>query len=97
MSWRPRFHHLRHPKRRPRPKQPREWEYFTTSRWVSFPKLILNLTIRKLSVEEFLAKGPKRTRIRANRMRAASLYRAKFGEPAWLKDYSERHTPMEKR
>ena len=95
MSWRPRFHHLKHPKRRPRMKQPRD--YFRVSRWPTFSKIFLNLAIRKLSVEEYLAKGPSRTRYRAKRLRAVALYRDKFGEPGWLKDYSRRITPMEKR
>jgi hypothetical protein len=91
MSWRPRFHYLKHPKRRPGIKQPRE--YFHASHWPKFAKLFLNLAIRKLSTEEYLATGPKRARFRAKRLRAVALFRQRFGEPPWLKDYAERRPP----
>ena len=92
MSWRPRFHHLKHPKRGPRLKQPRE--YFLASRWPTFPEIFLNLAIRKLSTEEQLATGPTRARFRSKRIRAVALFRQRFGERPWLKDYARRHLPM---
>ena len=91
MSWRPKFHDLKHPKRRPPVKEP--IDYFRASHWPKFPSLYLNLAIRNLSIEEFLAIGPARARYRAKRLRAVALYRQRFGEPSWLKQYSERTCP----
>ena len=91
MSWRSRFHRLKHPKRGPRVKEP--VDYFCVSRWVKFSHLFLNLAIRNLSIEEYLAVGPARARYRAKRLRAVALYRQRFGEPSWLKQYGERASP----
>ena len=91
MSWRSRFHHLKHPKRRPRMKEPRALDL--VSRWPRLSKIFLNLAIRKLGTEEFLATGPTRARFRTKRLKAVALFRQRFGDPPWLKDYAGRRSP----
>jgi hypothetical protein len=91
-SWQARFHHLKHPKRAPQRYEPRN--YFLVSAWPRLPKIFLNLAIKKLSTEEFLAKGVARARFRSKRLRAVEVFRRRFGEPAWLSAYSQRKGPL---
>src|SRR5207344_405161 len=63
MSWRPRFHHLKHPRPRPRVKQ--SHYLFHASHWSSMSETSLILAIVKLGTEERLAVGPTRVRFRA--------------------------------
>jgi len=91
-SWQPQFHHLKHTKPGPRWSEPRN--YFLASAWPRLPKIYLNLAIKKLSTEEFVAKGAARARFRSKRLRAVEVFRRRFGEPAWLIDYSHRKGPL---
>jgi hypothetical protein len=91
MSWQPRFHHLKHPRRRPSVNQPRH--YFKASQWSSMSELFLGLAIRKLATEEQLAVGPARARYRAKRLRAVEVFRRRFGEAPALKTYAMRQLP----
>jgi len=91
MSWRPRFHHLRHPRRGPRVKQPRY--LFHASHWSSMSEISLILAIVKLATEERLAVGPARARFRAKRLRAVQLFRGRFARVPALKEFSMRQLP----
>ena len=93
MDWRSRVHQLRHPKPRPRVKQPRQ--YFYASQWPRFPKLYLVLAIRKLAREERFANGPAKARFRAKRLRAVEVFRRRFGEVPALERYGRRQTPWD--
>lgn len=92
VTWRSRFHHLKHPKKRPPVKQPRN--YFKVSSWPSFSRVFLIIAIRKLSTEEFLAVGPARALYRRKRLRAVKLYQRRFGDAPAIKTYSAHHAPM---
>ena len=76
-SWQPRFHELRHPRRRPRVKQPRD--YFRSANWPKFGKVHLVIVISKLATEERLGAGPERSRFRRKRLRAVEIFRKRFG------------------
>ena len=78
MSWRSRYHELEYPKRRPRPKQPRD--YFRAGDWLKFEKMYLIIAISKLGTEERLTLGPVRTRYRRKRLRAIEIFRRRFGK-----------------
>jgi hypothetical protein len=91
MSWRPPFHHLKHPKRRPRIKEPRE--YFKPSQWPKMPKAFLAVAVSKLATEEQLASGPVRARYRAMRLRAVEVFRNRFGRIPISEDYAARRLP----
>jgi hypothetical protein len=91
VPWRPRFHHLKHPKRRPRLKQPRQ--YFLASQWPSMPRVFLGIAISKLATEEHLAQGPARTRFRAKRLRAVDVFRQRFGDGPVVQTYAARRLP----
>jgi hypothetical protein len=91
MSWQPRFHRLRHPRKRPRAKEPRL--LFHASRWANLPDIFLGLAILKLGTEERLAVGPARARYRAKRLRAVELYRRRFSRVPKLVEYSMRQLP----
>ena len=95
MPWRPRFHHLKHPSRRPPPKEPRS--YFLASQWPKFPKVFLAVAIRKLGTEEHLAVGPARARYRAKRLRAVEHFRRRFGGGPAIEAYTSRRLYWESR
>ena len=93
MSWRPRFHHLRHPKRiRQRVKQPREFVYFQAAQWATLPEVFLVVAISKLGQQERMMVGPARVRYRNKRLRAVEIYRKRFGKLR-LKDLSMPRLP----
>jgi len=91
MSWRPRFHHLKHSKLRPRLKQLRH--YFLVSQWAQMPKVYLIVAISKLATEERLSVGPARARFRAKRLRAIELFRRRFGESTAVEGNAARQLP----
>lgn len=91
MPWRSTFHGLKYAKPRTRIRRPRH--YFFASRWPRFPKVFLSLAIRKLSREEYLARGPMRARFRSKRLRAVAIFRQRFGDPVWLSEYGGRQPP----
>jgi hypothetical protein len=91
MSWRPPFHHLKHPRRRLRVKEARD--YFKASHWPTMPKVFLAIAVSKLATEEKLASGPARTRYRAKRLRAVEVFRSRFGRVPLAADYAERRLP----
>jgi hypothetical protein len=91
MSWRPPFHHLKHPKRRARIKEPRD--YFKASQWPTMPKPFLAVAVSKLATEEQLASGPARARYRAMRLRAVEIFRRRFGRVPISDDYAARRLP----
>ena len=91
MSWRPTFHHLKHPKRGPGIKEPRD--YFNATRWPTMPKVFLAVAVSKLATEERLASGPARARYRAKRLRAVEVFRSRFGRVPISDDYAARQLP----
>jgi hypothetical protein len=91
MSWRAPFHHLEHPRRRQRVKEPRD--YFRASRWPTMPKVFLAVAVSKLATEERLASGPARTRYRAKRLRAVEVFRSRFGRIPISDDYAAQQLP----
>lgn len=91
MSWRPPFHHLKHPKRRARIKEPRD--YFKASAWLTMPKVFLAVAVSKLATEEKLASGPARARYRAKRLRAVEIFRSRFGRVPISDDYAAPRLP----
>jgi len=91
MSWRPPFHHLKHPKPRPRIKEPRD--YFKASHWPTMPKAFLAVAVSRLATEEQLASGPVRARYRAKRLRAVEIFRSRFGRAPISDDYASRRLP----
>jgi hypothetical protein len=91
MSWRPPFHHLKHPKRRPRINQPPD--YFKASQWPTMPKAFLAVAVSKLATEEKLASGPARVRYRAMRLRAVEIFRSRFGRVPISEEYAARRLP----
>jgi hypothetical protein len=91
MSWRSRFHDLRHPRKRPRAKKPRH--LFNFSRWSTCPDTFLMLAILNLGTEERLAVGPARTRYRAKRLQAIELYRRRFARVPKIDAFSMHPLP----
>jgi hypothetical protein len=92
MSWRPRFHELKHPPRlRPRRKERRD--YFKASRWPTMPEIPLIIAVTKLALEERLAVGPARVRYRAKRLRAIAVFRGRFTRVPKIDDFAEQPLP----
>ena len=91
MSWRPAFHHLKHPKRRAPIKEPRD--YFKASQWPTMPEVFLAVAVSKLATEERLASGPARARFRTMRLRAVAIFRRRFGRTPISEDYAAQQLP----
>ena len=91
MSWRPPFHHLKHPRLRRRIKEPRN--YFRASQWPTMPKAFLAVAVSKLATEEQLASGPVRVRYRAKRLRAVEIFRSRFGRVPISEGYAAQRLP----
>jgi hypothetical protein len=92
MSWRPRFHELKHPRRlRVRRKEPRD--YFKASQWPTMPEIYLTIAVTKLALEERLASGPARARYRAKRLRAIEVFRGRFRRVPKIGDFAEQRLP----
>jgi hypothetical protein len=92
MSWRPRFHELKHPPRlQPRHKERRD--YFKASHWTTMPEIPLIIAVTKLALEERLAVGPARVRHRAKRLRAIAVFRSRFRRVPKIGDFAEHPLP----
>jgi hypothetical protein len=91
MSWRPRFHYLKHPKRRQRVKEPRD--YFKASQWPTMAEVFLAIAVSKLVTEEQLAHGPARARYRAKRLQAVAIFRKRFGRAPLSEKYAAPRLP----
>jgi hypothetical protein len=86
MSWRPRFHYLKHPKQRQRVKEPRD--YFKASQWPTMPEVFLAIAVSKLVTEE-----PARARYRAKRLQAVAIFRRRFGRAPLSETYAAPRLP----
>ena len=91
MSWQPRFHNLRHPRKRPRPKGAAS----------SVPRKPVGQPLRHLSGprdpearnRRAPCRGSSTHPYRAKRLRAVELYRRRFSRVPKLKEYSMRQLP----
>ena len=92
MSWRAKFHELKHPPRlRQRTKERRD--YFMASQWPTMPEMALMLAVCKLALEERLASGAARVRYRSKRLRAIGVFRARFVRVPKTGDFAEQPLP----
>jgi hypothetical protein len=70
-----------------------ERRYFLVSQWPKLHPILLGLAIKKIARIENASSGPVRARFRAKRLRAVSLFKAKFGSPPIVEEYQKWHAP----